>query len=52
MKLLTHNMLQSPGTRRGYPLAIEVEKEGRDGGDRPVREFLRLINKTMVCDWA
>lgn len=26
MKLLTHNMLQSPGTRRGYPLAIEVEK--------------------------
>ena len=26
MKLLTHNMLQSPGTRHGYPLAIEVEK--------------------------
>ena len=26
MKLLTHNMLQSPGTRNGFPLAIEVEK--------------------------
>ena len=26
MKLLTHNMLQSPGTRHGYPLGIEVEK--------------------------
>ena len=26
MKLLTHNMLMSPGTRYGYPLAIEVEK--------------------------
>ena len=26
MKLLTHNMLMSPGTRNGYPLAIEVEK--------------------------
>ena len=25
MKLLTHNMLMSPGTRNGYPLAIEVE---------------------------
>ena len=26
MKLLTHNLLQSPGTRHGYPLAIEAEK--------------------------
>ena len=27
MKLLTHNMLMSPGTRAGYPLAIvDVEK--------------------------
>lgn len=26
MKLLTHNMLMSPGTRNGFPLAIEVEK--------------------------
>ena len=26
MKLLTHNMLMSPGTRNGYPLAIEVDK--------------------------
>ena len=26
MKLLTHNMLMSPGTKNGYPLAIEVEK--------------------------
>ena len=26
MRLLTHNMLQSPGTKNGYPLAIEVEK--------------------------
>ena len=26
MKLLTHNMLMSPGTRNGYPLGIEVEK--------------------------
>lgn len=26
MKLLTHNMLTSPGQRNGFPLAIEVEK--------------------------
>ena len=26
MKLMTHNMLMSPGTRNGFPLAIEVEK--------------------------
>lgn len=26
MKLLTHNMLLSPGTRNGFPLAIEAEK--------------------------
>ena len=26
MKLLTHNLLQSPGTRHGYPLGIEAEK--------------------------
>ena len=26
MRLLTHNMLMSPGTKNGYPLAIEVEK--------------------------
>mgnify|MGYP007125269643 CR=1 FL=1 len=26
MKLLTHNMLMSPGTRNGYPLVIEVEQ--------------------------
>ena len=26
MKLLTHNMLQSPGTRNGFPLAIEADK--------------------------
>ena len=26
MKLLTHNMLMSPGTKNGYPLGIEVEK--------------------------
>mmetsp|Transcript_26750 Transcript_26750/g.51938 ORF Transcript_26750/g.51938 Transcript_26750/m.51938 type:complete len:116 (-) Transcript_26750:533-880(-) len=26
MKLLTHNMLISPNTRNGFPLAIEVEK--------------------------
>ena len=26
MKLMTHNMLMSPGTRSGFPLAIEVEK--------------------------
>eukprot|EP00322_Chrysochromulina_rotalis_P003458 CAMPEP_0115873504 /NCGR_PEP_ID=MMETSP0287-20121206/24029_1 /TAXON_ID=412157 /ORGANISM="Chrysochromulina rotalis, Strain UIO044" /LENGTH=115 /DNA_ID=CAMNT_0003328565 /DNA_START=38 /DNA_END=385 /DNA_ORIENTATION=+ len=26
MKLLTHNMLMSPGTRNGYPLAIEIDK--------------------------
>ena len=26
MKLLTHNMLMSPGTRNGFPLAIEVSE--------------------------
>ena len=26
MRLLTHNMLMSPGTKNGYPLAIQVEK--------------------------
>ena len=26
MRLLTHNMLMSPGTKNGYPLAIEAEK--------------------------
>ena len=26
MRLLTHNMLMSPGTKNGYPLTIEVEK--------------------------
>ena len=26
MKLLTHNLLMSPGTRNGYPLGVEVEK--------------------------
>ena len=26
MRLLTHNMLMSPGTKNGFPLGIEVEK--------------------------
>ena len=37
MKLLTHNLLQSPGTRHGYPLAIEAEKVEKSSNVRCTR---------------
>merc|ERR1719203_404071 len=52
MKLLTHNMLTSPNTRNGFPLAIEVEKmetvEAEYNSDFVVRMIEKLEYPALV----
>ena len=45
MKLLTHNMLMSPGTRNGYPLAIEVEKMEEVEAEFNAEFMARMVDK-------
>jgi hypothetical protein len=45
MKLLTHNMLMSPGTRNGYPLAIEVEQMEEVETDFNADFMARMVEK-------
>ena len=45
MKLLTHNMLMSPGTRNGYPLAIEVEKMEVVESEFNAEFMVRMVDK-------
>lgn len=45
MKLLTHNMLMSPGTRNGFPLAIEVEKMEEVEAEFNAEFMVRMVEK-------
>jgi hypothetical protein len=45
MKLLTHNMLMSPGTRNGFPLAIEVEKMEEVEAEFNAEFMARMVEK-------
>ena len=45
MKLLTHNMLMSPGTRNGYPLAIEVERMEQIEAEFNADFMARMVDK-------
>lgn len=45
MQLLTHNMLMSPGTRNGFPLAIEVEKMETVEADYNPDFIVRMVEK-------
>jgi multifunctional methyltransferase subunit TRM112 len=45
MKLLTHNMLMSPGTKNGYPLAIEVEKMEEVEAEFSAEFMVRMVEK-------
>jgi multifunctional methyltransferase subunit TRM112 len=45
MKLLTHNMLMSPGTRNGYPLGIEVEKMEEVEAEFNAEFIARMVGK-------
>ena len=45
MRLLTHNMLMSPGTKNGYPLAIEVEKMEEVEAEFSAEFMVRMVEK-------
>ena len=45
MKLLTHNMLMSPGTRDGFPLGIEVEKMEEVEAEFNAEFMVRMVDK-------
>ena len=45
MKLLTHNMLMSPGTKNGFPLAIECEKMEEVEADFNADFMVRMVEK-------
>ena len=45
MKLLTHNMLQAPGARNGYPLTIECEKMEEVEADFNADFMVRMVDK-------
>ncbi|KAL1510913.1 hypothetical protein AB1Y20_005742 [Prymnesium parvum] len=45
MKLITHNMLMSPGTRNGFPLAIEVESLEEVEADFNPEFIARMVEK-------
>jgi multifunctional methyltransferase subunit TRM112 len=45
MRLLTHNMLMSPGTKNGYPLAIEVEKMEEVSAEFNADFMARMVDK-------
>lgn len=45
IELLTHNMLMSPGTRNGYPLAIEVESMEEVETDFNPDFIVRMVEK-------
>ena len=47
MKLLTHNLLQSPGTRHGYPLAIEAEKVEKSSSSQYVNVYSYLVTRLL-----
>ena len=56
MKLLTHNMLMSPGTRNGYPLGVEAEKvdktEAEFNGDFMARMVGKIDYKVLLSTLA
>lgn len=45
MRLLTHNMLMSPGTKNGFPLGIEVEKMEEVEAEFSAEFTARLVAK-------
>mmetsp|Transcript_24720 Transcript_24720/g.57579 ORF Transcript_24720/g.57579 Transcript_24720/m.57579 type:complete len:116 (-) Transcript_24720:295-642(-) len=45
MKLLTHNMLTSPGVHNGFPLAIEVESMEVVEADFNADFIVRMVEK-------
>lgn len=45
MKLLTHNMLMSPGTKNGYPLGIHVEKLEEIEAEANLDFMARMVEK-------
>ena len=45
MKLLTHNMLMSPGTRNGFPLAIQVQKMEEVEAEVNFDFIVRMVEK-------
>ena len=44
-QLLTHNMLTSPGTRNGFPLAIEAEKVEEVEAEFNAEFMTRMVEK-------